>query len=202
MVPPSGGLGPGRSAMIVVRQSRLGSVTLVLVTLASLVGILAGRPAHAQEKDVEADAAAALAALYETTPAAKIAGEQAKAVLVFPTIVKAGFLVGVQYGEGVLMVDGKPEGLYNIAAASYGLQAGVQSFAYAMFLMTDAARSYLDRSAGWEIGVGPSVVVYDKGMAKSFTSTTLKDDVYAFAFQQKGLMAGIGLQGSKITRID
>jgi lipid-binding SYLF domain-containing protein len=86
-------------------------------------------------------------------------------------------------------------------AASYGLQAGAQSFGYAMFLMTDEALSYLDKSEGWEVGVGPSVVVMDEGMAKSMTTSTAKEDIYAFIFGQKGLMAGIGLQGSKITRI-
>jgi lipid-binding SYLF domain-containing protein len=87
-------------------------------------------------------------------------------------------------------------------AASYGLQAGVQSFGYAMFLMTDKALQYLDKSDGWELGVGPSIVVVDLGKAKSLTTTTLKDDVYAFIFDQKGLMAGLGLQGSKITKLD
>ena len=85
-------------------------------------------------------------------------------------------------------------------AASYGLQVGVQKFGYALFLMNDKALAYLDKSAGWEIGVGPSVVVVDQGKAKTMTSTTLWDDVYAFIFSQKGLMAGLGIQGSKITK--
>jgi lipid-binding SYLF domain-containing protein len=92
-------------------------------------------------------------------------------------------------------------GYYNSVAASYGLQAGVQSFGYVLFFMTNSAVDYLNRSGGWEIGVGPSIVVVDEGVARSLTSTTLKSDVYAFIFDQKGLMAGIGLQGSKITRI-
>ena len=84
-------------------------------------------------------------------------------------------------------------------AASYGLQVGVQKFGYALFLMNDKALTYLDKSDGWEIGVGPSIVV-DQGKAKTMTSTTLRDDVYAFIFSQKGLMAGLGIQGSKITK--
>jgi lipid-binding SYLF domain-containing protein len=103
--------------------------------------------------------------------------------------VKAGFLVGAQYGEGALLVKGEAAAYYNIAAASYGLQTGVQSFGYAMFLMTDSAREYLDKSSGWGIGAGPSVVLVDVGMAKTLTTTTMKDDVYAFVFGQKGLMA-------------
>jgi len=70
-----------------------------------------------------------------------------------------------------------------------------------LFFMQDAALAYLDKSEGWEIGVGPSLVVVDKGFAGSLTTTTAKEDIYAFFFDQKGLMAGLGLKGSKITRI-
>jgi len=151
---------------------------------------------------IDADADAALMKLYEHKPVAKMLSEKAAAVLIFPNIVKAGFIVGGQYGQGALRKKGKTVGYYSSAAGSYGLQAGAQSFGYVMFLMTDSAVKYLNKSDGWEIGVGPSIVVVDEGIAKSLTSTTLKSDVYAFIFDQKGLMAGIGLQGSKITRIE
>jgi lipid-binding SYLF domain-containing protein len=116
--------------------------------------------------------------------------------------VKAGFIVGGQYGEGVLLENGKLVAHYNSVAASYGLQAGVQAFGYALFLMSDKALGYLDKSDGWELGVGPTIVIVDAGKAKSLTTLTLKDDVYAFIFDQKGLMAGLGLQGSKITKLE
>lgn len=151
--------------------------------------------------ELRQDAEAALAHLYKETPSAKVLGDQAKAVLIFPNIVKAGFIVGGQFGEGVLMKGGAVSGYYSSVAASYGLQAGVQGFGYALFLMTDSAVRYLDKSDGWELGVGPSVVIIDAGKARSLTTTTLKDDVYAFIFDQKGLMAGLGVQGSKITKI-
>ncbi len=150
---------------------------------------------------IDADVDAALMKLYEEQPAAKMLAEKAVAVLVFPNMVKAGFLVGAQYGEGALLKKGRTVGYYNSVAASYGLQAGVQSFGYVLFLMTNSAVHYLNRSGGWEIGVGPSVVVADEGVARTLTSTTLKSDVYAFIFNQNGLMAGVGLQGSKITKI-
>jgi lipid-binding SYLF domain-containing protein len=92
-------------------------------------------------------------------------------------------------------------GYYNSLAGSYGLQAGVQTFGYALFFMNEAALAYLDKSDGWEIGVGPSIVVVDEGVGKSLTSTTITHDVYAFIFDQKGLMAGLGIQGSKISKI-
>jgi len=160
---------------------------------------MAPRPAGAQAVDRDADAA--LEKLYASEPAAKRLAGEAKGILVFPRILKAGFLVGAQYGDGVLFKGGKPAGHYNIAAGSYGFQAGAQRFAYAMFFMNDSALGYLENSAGFEVGAGPSVVVLDAGKAKTVTTTTARDDVYAFVFGQKGLMAGMGLQGSKITKV-
>ena len=151
---------------------------------------------------VVADANAALNKLYAKESVAKMLSEKAASILVFPNIVKAGFIVGGHYGEGALLRDGKLVAHYNSVAASYGLQAGVQSFGYALFLMNDKTLQYLDSSDGWEIGVGPSIVIIDAGKAKSMTTLTLKDDVYAFIFNQQGLMAGLGLQGSKITKLD
>lgn len=184
-------------------MNRLTSAIAILVVAAVTAALLAC-PRHAlaaDAADINRRAEVALKKLYKTTPAARILGEQAKAILIFPGILKAGFIVGGQGGNGALFVNGKAVAHYNISAASYGLQAGVQEFGYAMFLMTESARSYIDRSGGWEVGVGPSVVVVDAGIAKSLTTTTAKDDVYAFIFGQKGLMAGIGIQGSKITKI-
>jgi len=175
---------------------------LVILLLAAPLAtplLLAPRPAMAAA--IDDDAQAALKKLYSTTPAAKVLAEKAKGILVFPTIVKAGFMVGAHYGDGVLIQNGQVTGHYNSLAGSYGFQAGVQSFGYAFFFMNDDALKHLDDSAGLEIGVGPSVVVVDKGMAKTITTTTITKDVYAFVFSQKGLMAGAGIQGSKITRI-
>jgi len=151
--------------------------------------------------EIRRDSRAALQQLYATTPAARKLADSATAVLVFPRILKAGFLVGGQHGNGTLFAAGKTLGYYKTVAASYGLQAGVQKFGYALFFMTQSDLDYLRKSEGWEIGTGPSVVIVDQGMARSFTTTTLKKGVYAFAFGQKGLMAGLGLQGTKITKI-
>ncbi|NTW89038.1 MAG: lipid-binding SYLF domain-containing protein [Desulfobulbaceae bacterium] len=175
--------------------------TLILAAVATVIIAIPCQSLAADAAAIERDSKAALQRLYETTPVAKTLGEKAKAVLVFPSILKAGLIIGGQGGNGVLLVDGRTVGYYNIAAASFGLQAGAQEFGYTMFLMTDAARAYLDKSEGWEVGVGPSIVVVDAGVGKSLTTTTAKDDVYAFIFGQKGLMAGIGIQGSKITKI-
>ena len=171
--------------------------------IAGLAISFAAAPAPAASRqELNRDGAQALKHLYASDDAARVLGNKAVAVLVFPRIVKAGFLFGGQLGEGVLLKRGKPAGYYNSVAASYGLQAGVQTFGYALFFMNQDALSYLDKSSGWEVGVGPSVVVVDKGMGKSITSTTLTQDVYAFIFDQKGLMGGLGVQGAKITKVD
>lgn len=162
---------------------------------------LAEKASAASAAQLNADGKAALSRLYAQSPRATRYARDAHAILVFPKIVKAGFVIGGQGGEGVLFVRGHPTGYYKISAVSYGLQAGGQSFSYALFLMNEKALRYLNRSDGWAIGSGPSVVVVDKGKAMSTTSTTLAEDVYAFPFGQKGLMAGMGLEGSKISRI-
>jgi lipid-binding SYLF domain-containing protein len=156
---------------------------------------------RAAEQSVEKNSENALKKLYAQQEAAEILSEKAKAIIVFPNVFKAGFIGGAHYGEGVLFRGGKAEGRYRSVAGSFGLQAGVQVFGYALFLMTDKALEYLDRSDGWEIGTGPSIVVVSTGIAKTLTTTTLREDVYAFIFNQQGFMAGIGIQGSKITKI-
>jgi len=148
------------------------------------------------------DANAALQKLYATAPAAKALGPKAHAILVFPKVTKAGLGVGGQFGEGALLKGGKAIGYYNTAGASMGLQAGAQQFGYALFFMNEKALAQLNKAEGFEVGVGPSVVVMDEGMAKSTTTTSMKDDIYAFIFGQKGLMAGLGIQGNKITKIN
>ena len=156
----------------------------------------------ASAAEIDRDVDAALKNLYVSSPAAKELSTTAKAILVFPSIVKGGFFVGGQYGDGALMKEGKTVGYYNSAAVSYGLQAGLQKFGFALFFMKDTALEYLNKSKGWEIGIGPSIVIVDKGTARALTTTTAKDDIYAFFFDQTGLMAGMGLQGSKITKIN
>jgi len=179
-------------------------LTTILLVFALPVGALVSpNPVKAASAaEIDRDAQKALADLFAKSPSAKTMGEKVIGILVFPGIVKGGFIVGGQYGEGALIKDGKTVAYYNTIAASYGLQAGLQKFGYALFFMTDSALKWLDKSDGWEIGVGPSIVVVDVGAAASMTSTTLQSDIYAFFFDQKGLMGGLGLQGTKITRLE
>jgi len=177
--------------------------TLLLVVAFAAAALTGPNPAAAASAaEIDRDAQKALENLYAKSPSAKAMGEKAIGILVFPGIVKGGFIVGGQYGEGALIKDAKTVAYYNTIAASYGLQAGLQKFGYALFFMTDSALKWIDKSDGWEIGVGPSIVVVDTGAAASMTSTTAQSDIYAFFFDQKGLMAGLGLQGTKITRLE
>ncbi len=173
------------------------------VALATLVLVPASprSVSAASAAELNREGSEALGKLYEKNRVARLLRDQAKAVLVFPHMLKAGFMFGGQIGEGVLFRGSKAVAYYNSVAASYGLQAGAQRFGYALFFMNEKALEYLDQSGGFELGVGPSIVVVDEGMGKSMTSTTLTQDVYAFIFDQQGLMAGLGIQGSKITRI-
>jgi len=162
---------------------------------------LAGRPALSQGSALQADAEAALKHLYATSPSAKTLGETAVGVLVFPSVTRLGFIVGAQGGDGVLFQKGKVAGHYNTGAMSVGLQAGVQSYGYALFFMTDADLKYLKNTKGWSLGTGPTVVIADAGAGKDISTLTGQQGVYGFIFDQKGLMAGMALTGQKITRL-
>jgi len=183
-----------------MRYFRLIAILSVIAFAAgTLINLNAARAGSAEE--MNQDVKSALKKLYAESTTAKTLGEKAKGILVFPAIAKGGFLVGGQYGEGALLKGGETAGYYNTVQLSYGLQVGLQKYGYALFLMTDSAMEWIDKSDGWEIGVGPTIVVVDTGAASSATTTTLQSEIYAFFFDQKGLMGGLGLQGTKITKI-
>jgi len=184
-----------------MRPNRLSTLACV-VMMAALASTVPRAARAATAADLTRGSAAELNKLYARQPSAKILGQKAKGILVFPAMVKAGFMFGGQIGEGALRKNGRVVGYYNSVAASYGFQAGVQKFGYALFFMTNAALDQLDSTHGFEVGVGPSLVVVDEGIGRSITSNTITSDVYAYIFDQKGLMAGAGIQGSKITRIN
>lgn len=175
----------------------------LIFAVASIVSMSVVNPAGAAtSEDLDKDSLQALQTLYDTQPSAKTLSSEAKAVLVFPNIIKAGLVFGGSYGEGELIEGSKVVDYYNSVTGSWGLQAGAQSYGYAVFLMTDKAVQYIKETKGWEIGVGPTVVVVDEGVAKNLSTSSLKDDAYAFIFSQQGLMAGVSIEGTKISKID
>jgi lipid-binding SYLF domain-containing protein len=184
------------------RRQSLTWLSVALATLAAAPLGMVGSSAHAATaSDLKKDAAQALQALYKTNPTAETLSKTARGILVFPKIIKAGLIFGGAFGEGVLTKNAVNAGFFNSVSASWGWQAGAESYGYVVFLMTDKAVQYLDKTKGWEIGVGPSVVVVNEGVAKNLTTSTLKEDAYAFIFDQQGLMASLSIEGTKISRI-
>ncbi len=182
-----------------------GALILAVALISLNLGVAAfnsGVALAASASQIDREASASLADLYKRTPGAKALADKAVAVLVFPNIVKGGFIIAGQFGDGALRKGNETVAYYRSLAASYGFQAGAQVFGYVLFFMDDASLQYLDNTAGFELGVGPSLVVLDAGFGKTLSTTTLQKGVYAFIFDQKGLMGGMGIQGTKITKIN
>jgi len=177
-------------------------LTLMFAAASIVTMSVMNQASAATAEDLDKDSRQALQTLYEAQPVAETLSRTAKAVLVFPNIIKAGLVFGGSYGEGELIEGSKVVDYYNSVTGSWGLQAGAQSYGYAVFLMTDKAIQYVKDTKGWEIGVGPTVVVVDEGVAKNLSTSSLKDDAYAFIFSQQGLMAGVSIEGTKISRIN
>ncbi|MFT5904593.1 MAG: lipid-binding SYLF domain-containing protein [Cryomorphaceae bacterium] len=169
----------------------------------SIKGPIAGiTQAKASATEITRNSRLALRSLYNKSPKARQLGMRAKGIIVFPKIVKAGFGVGLQGGNGTLFLADGSRRYYQSTAVSYGLQAGIQKFSYALFLIDDTAVKQLDSSMGWELGSSPSLVIVNAGMSKSLSTTSIRKGSYAFMFKQFGLMADAGLQGAKITQIN
>ncbi len=182
------------------KHVRLTSLLLGMVAAVVLVTpAQAGKSREALE--LERQARVALTKLYADNGAARHLKTRAKAILTFPRVIKVGFMGGIQVGTGVLMdLEGKTLGYYNTTAGSFGYQAGIKGFHYTLFLLNNKAIDRLTSAGGFELGVGPSLVVLDAGMAKKMSSTTVQKGVYAFIFDQKGIMGGAGIEGTKISK--
>jgi len=176
-------------------------VVLLIGTLAAVSFGAIPSPRAATPEDLNQDADQALHKLTSKNPLAAELAKKAKAVLIFPNIVKAGLIFGGAYGEGVLKEGTNVVGYYNSVTASWGLQAGAQSYGYVVFLMSKKAIKYIHDTHGLEIGTGPTVVVVNEGVAKNLSTSSLKKDAYAFIFDQQGLMASLSIEGTKITHI-
>jgi lipid-binding SYLF domain-containing protein len=173
-----------------------------LPLLIGLVLLLPARSLWADNKAViDAGSAEALVKLRDHAGKAGELLDKAAGTLVFPDVVKLGFGVGGEYGEGSLLVPGKPTSYFVTAGASFGLQAGVQTKSQVILFMTQEALRKFQNSNGWKVGVDGSVALVKLGADGSFDSQTLKESVVAFVFSNTGLMYNLTLEGSKITRI-
>ena len=183
--------------MRMIRNILGGLVSICLVS--TLIAPGASFAASAEELNAEADAA--MVRLQQSEPVTDKMIENAKGILIFPKIVKGGLIIGAAAGKGVLRVGGKTEGYFRSTAVSYGLQAGITKFGYVMFLMDDEAVEYVRKSEGWEVGVGPNVTIADQGIARKLSTSTVNSGIYVFFVSQKGFFAGLGIEGTKISRI-
>ena len=152
-------------------------------------------------QEINDAANATLHRFVEQNPNAAELAKKAAGALVFPSVIKAGMLVGGQYGEGVLIVHGNAAGYYNIISASLGVQLGIQSLSIIIVFITDQALADFQRAYGWKVGVDGSIVVVTLGVAGSIDTDILTSPIIAFITDQEGLMYSFSLEGSKISSI-
>ena len=126
---------------------------------------------------------------------------QAKGYLVFPTVLKAGLIVGGKYGEGVLRINDKTTYYYEMAAASIGFQAGAQKYAMLIAFLSETALNNFIKSNGWEAGVDGTITVSDWGASKDISSISYEKPIIAFIYGEKGLMASVSIAGTKFRKI-
>ncbi len=174
---------------------------VLLVAFAACMGF-SGSVAAASAEQIDIEVNGALEEFKKEVTGGAEFLDKAKGYLVFPNVIKAGLIVGGEYGEGALRIGGKSEEYYNIASASIGLQIGAQGYTIVMvFLKEDALKKFRE-SKGWEAGVDGSVAIAKWGAGKDINSQNFKDPIVGFVFSNKGLMAGISIEGSKITRLE
>lgn len=177
-------------------------ITRKIVYLYLLFGLVISMQAiSATKEEIDTDVKAALAEFYEKSEAGKILAEKAAGMLVFPKVIKAGIGVGGEYGEGALLMDGKPIEYYSIASASVGFQLGAQQKSEIIMFMNDDILKQFRESKGWEAGVDGSVAIAEIGAGGAISSNTAKQPVIGFIFSNKGLMYNLTLEGSKMTKI-
>jgi len=150
--------------------------------------------------DVETDEA--LKNFYKQVGEAKVLGDKAEGILVFPSVIKAGFGFGGEYGEGALRIKGKTVDYYSTAAGSFGFQIGAQSKTVILMFMSKDALKKFRSSKGWEVGVDAAVAMIEVGAGGSLDTTNLKKPILGFVVGQKGLMVNLTLEGSKMSKLD
>jgi lipid-binding SYLF domain-containing protein len=154
-----------------------------------------------RRRTIDADVDATITRLYETVQGSRELAAKAQGMLVFPSVISAGFWIGGQYGQGALRVGGQTNGYYSITAASFGLQIGAQSKAVILLFMTQDALTEFTTSQGWAAGVDATVAVLKIGANGNIDTSTATSPVEAIVMTNAGLMAGVSLEGSKISRL-
>jgi lipid-binding SYLF domain-containing protein len=188
---------------------RLGSISKRNLTIPAAIILMAvcfvvfqsadSKAATAKEINVSVDAT--LKNFYQDVKGAKEYLKTAKGILVFPSVYKAGFGIGGEYGEGALRISGKTVDYYSTVAGSFGFQLGAQKKTLILVFTQKKSLNSFRESNGWKAGVDGSVALVTVGIGSSIDTTNIKDPIVAFAFDQKGLMYNLTIEGSKFSKI-
>jgi lipid-binding SYLF domain-containing protein len=168
---------------------------IFLLTLSNLVF-------SASKAEIDAEIDEALEFLYKESPAAKTLAAKSKGILVFPTIVKAGWILGGSYGEGALLTNGKKIQYYNNISGSLGFQFGIEKRSEIIMFLEQSALEDFKKNNGWDGGADGSVAIASFGAGMDVTAENIKDPIISFIFSPKGLMVNASLEGTKISKID
>ena len=176
---------------------------LILACLAAILaaGVMAPQSHAASAATIDAEVRATIDRFHAQIGGARELTDKSYGILVFPSVVKAGFGIGGEYGEGALMVRGRPTTYYNTVGASFGFQLGVQARSVIIMFMTPEALDQFRRSKGWKVGVDGSVAIITVGVGGSIDTNKIVSPVVGFILDPKGLMYNLTLEGTKITRI-
>jgi len=181
---------------VINRRSALG-----LTLLAPLAAGLAPGSEAASATAIDADVRETMTDFFARVRGAREMVNRSAAVLVFPTVIKAGIGVGGEYGEGALLTRERTMDYYNIVSASIGFQLGAQARSVIIVFMTPEALASFRRMHGWKVGVDASVAIVTVGAGGSIDTSRIASPIVGFIFDNKGLMYNLTLEGSKITRI-
>ena len=174
-------------------------ILLAGISLAPLAAVAACATNEDERDNLVARAEAAREDLFRQVPAAQAVARDSAGYLIFPSVTQGAFIFGAQFGNGVLFVDGKPAGFFNVTGGSFGLQAGAQNFSQAYFFTTPEALATFRATRGLELGAGVDFAVADVGASGAISTSTLQKPVIVFVYGQQGLFGGVNVAGQKIT---
>jgi len=160
-----------------------------------------GDPA-ARRQAIDAAVDSSLSTLYQQVPGSRDLVGRAEGVLVFPNVMEAGFVFGASRGQGALRVGGKTVSYHATTSGSFGLQAGAQSTAVILLFMTQDALQRFQNSRGWTVGADASVTLLTVGATAQVTTATAQQPVIGYVLSNRGLMAGVTIDGARITQLN
>ena len=176
-------------------------ILVLCVVAVTLGGFLSDTALAKTAKEIDASVNASLERFYKQVKGAKEFTTAAKGMLVLPSVKKAAFVIGGEYGEGALRVGGKSIDYYNMVSGSFGFQIGAEAKDIIIAFMTNEALAQFQKSKGWEAGVDGNLALVEIGAGRRLDTTTIKDPIVAFVFDVKGLMADISLKGAKFNKL-